>query len=139
MTIENRDLKPGTILKGRYQKQDRTCMVVEKDGKLVYQIDGTNYKSPSAAGKAITGHSCNGWVFWSIGDKPDEPIKETKAEPKKAKTDTKPAIPTAKGLNRCPNQQAVPAGKLRWTCVTCRKSFIGGKSATPKDCPTCNP
>lgn len=138
MTIENRNLKPGTILKARYHKEEHTCQVVEKDGKVVYQLGDATFKSPSAAGMAVTGHSCNGWVFWSIDKAPAK--EEAKPEPTKAATEAKkPIIEPAKGLNRCPNQQAVPGGKIRWTCNTCRKSFIGGKSATPKDCPTCNP
>jgi hypothetical protein len=28
--------------------------------------DGKEFKSPSAAGMAITGKSCNGWAFWSL-------------------------------------------------------------------------
>ena len=35
---------------------------LRKDGRISY--DGKLYDSPSAAGKAALGHSCNGWRFW---------------------------------------------------------------------------
>ena len=68
MPIENRNLKPGTKLIGRYHKQRYSCEVVENaEGKLAYRLQsGKEFKSPSAAGKAITGHACDGWVFWSV-------------------------------------------------------------------------
>ena len=60
--IENRNLKAGTRLVARYHKQSYTCEVVEGEGgKLRYRLeDGREFKSPSAAGTAITGKSCNG-------------------------------------------------------------------------------
>ena len=68
MPIENRNLTKGTKLTGRYHKQNYTCEVVENaEGKLRYRLeDGREFKSPSAAGMAITGHACDGWVFWSV-------------------------------------------------------------------------
>ena len=68
MTIENRNLKPGTRLVGRYHKQQYKCEVIEREGgKLGYRLeDGREFKSPSAAGMAITGHACDGWVFWAV-------------------------------------------------------------------------
>jgi|GEM_PF-7116615 len=68
MPIENRNLQPGTRLVGRYHKQPYVCEVVEGEGgKLRYRLeDGREFNSPSAAGMAITGHACDGWVFWSV-------------------------------------------------------------------------
>src|SRR5208283_628865 len=68
MPIENRNLTKGTKLTGRYHKQSYSCEVVENaEGKLMYRLeDGREFKSPSAAGMAITGHACDGWVFWSV-------------------------------------------------------------------------
>ena len=61
MPIENRDLEPGTVLTARYKKQHRTCAVVQTDAGLRYKLDdGTEHKSPSSAGKAVTGGACNG-------------------------------------------------------------------------------
>ncbi len=69
MPINDRNLKPGTRLVGKYHKQTYTCEVVEVEGKLKFRLqDGREFKSPSAAGMAITGKSCNGWAFWSVQD-----------------------------------------------------------------------
>lgn len=39
-----------------------------EEGKVMYRLeDGREFKSPSAAGTAITGKACNGWAFWSVG------------------------------------------------------------------------
>ncbi len=65
MAMKNRELKAGMVLTGHYHKVEYTCEVVEKDDKLVYRVLGDDYKSISAAGKSVTGHPCNGWVFWS--------------------------------------------------------------------------
>ncbi len=101
MSIEDRSLKPGTILVARYKKQDHRCTVVEgEDGKTVYRVHGgEDHKSPSAAGSAVMGGvACNGWRFWSV-EGAEEP-KKAKAKPKakgKAKADPKPkAEPKAK-------------------------------------------
>lgn len=69
MPINDRNLKPGTKLAARYHKQSYACEVVEREGsKLSYRLeDGREFKSPSAAGMAITGKACNGWAFWKCG------------------------------------------------------------------------
>ncbi len=88
MPIENRELAAGTRLVARYKKQDRTCEVVETADGLRYRLDdGTEHRSPSSAGKAVTGGSCNGWVFWSV-EGTEKPKREPKAKadkPVKAK------------------------------------------------------
>ena len=68
MPIENRNLEPGTRLVARYHKQSYYCYVKKGlDGSLRYLLeDGGEFKSLSAAGKGITGKSCNGWAFWSL-------------------------------------------------------------------------
>ena len=67
MPIHDRNLKAGTKLIGKYHKQPYKCEVVEVEGKLRFRLeDGREFKSPSAAGMAITGHPCDGWVFWSV-------------------------------------------------------------------------
>src|SRR5208283_990100 len=64
--IENRNLTTGTHLTARYRKQIHSCEVADKEGKLFFRLaDGREFKSPSAAGTAITGGACNGWAFWS--------------------------------------------------------------------------
>jgi hypothetical protein len=57
MPIHDRNLKAGTTLTGKYHKQPYKSEVVEIEGKLRFRLeDGREFKSPSAAGMAITGH-----------------------------------------------------------------------------------
>ena len=67
-----RDLPaPGTALTGRFKGQTYSATIVEAEdsptGKVV-EYDGKRYTSPSAAAKAVTGHSINGWLFWQASD-----------------------------------------------------------------------
>jgi hypothetical protein len=109
MTIKDRDLQPGTRLVARYHKQQYTCEVVQREGdKLRYRLDdGREFKSPSAAGTAITGKACNGWVFWSVVETAEAAsVVETK-----------------------------PEGQTRWYCRECGQSFIAPTGETPEACP----
>ena len=63
-----RQLPPvGTTLTGKSKGQAHTAVIVEaKDraaGRAVRYGDQL-FASLSAAGKAVTGHPTNGWVFW---------------------------------------------------------------------------
>ena len=91
MSIEDRNLKPGTTLVARYKKQEHRAEVVEGEkGNVLYKLeDGREFTSPSAAGSAVMGGvACNGWRFWSV-EGAEEP-KATKAKPKaKAKAEPK--------------------------------------------------
>jgi len=63
-----RQLPPvGTTLTGKSKGQVHTAVIVEaKDrpaGRAVKYGDQL-FASVSAAGKAVTGHPTNGWVFW---------------------------------------------------------------------------
>jgi hypothetical protein len=91
--IENRNLTKGMRLTARYHKQDYSCEVVEGEvGKLRYRLeDGREFKSPSAAGMAITSGSCNGWAFWSVAV--DAKPAETPLETKPAETTTATVAP----------------------------------------------
>jgi hypothetical protein len=151
MPIENRNLIKGTKLTGRCHKQSYTCEVVEDaEGKLRYHLeDGREFKSPSAAGMAITGHSCDGWKFWSLQ------IEETAPAPKAENQEAVPAAetnqtvepvaepaPTAAktdpkktGVFLVPNQKGVPEGQIRWFCRDCGKSFIASAVEVPGFCP----
>ena len=65
MAIQDRNLSVGTKLYARYKGATHTAEVVDKEGKPGYRLaDGREFKSPSAAGTAITGLACNGWAFW---------------------------------------------------------------------------
>jgi hypothetical protein len=65
--IEDRNLKPGTVLVARYKKRDHRCEVVKgAEGKVAFRVNGKEYGSPSAAGSAVMGGTaCNGWRFWT--------------------------------------------------------------------------
>lgn len=58
------DMTVGTRLVATYKGATHEAEVV--DGGLYRLADGRTFKSPSSAGKAITGQSVNGWKFWSI-------------------------------------------------------------------------
>jgi hypothetical protein len=92
MSIENRNLTPGAVLVGRYHKAEFRCTVIQGEGdKVRYQLsDGREFKSPSAAGMAITGHACDGWIFWSIETTPTPAAPE--AETASTQTDAAAAI-----------------------------------------------
>ena len=154
MPIENRNLTKGTKLTGRYHKQSYSCEVVENaEGKLRYRLqDGRELKSPSAAGMAITGHACDGWVFWSV--QTEENATANVQSQESATTETSPATkteqpkttpepaqnaaksdPKKSGVFLVPNQKGVPEGQIRWHCRECGKSFIASAVEVPGICP----
>lgn len=47
--------------------------IVNKSGTIRY--DGAVYNSPSAAGRAVKGKNCHGWLFWEFRDKKGEWVK----------------------------------------------------------------
>ena len=64
-------IKAGLTLVGKYKGEEHTCEVVEHDERLHFVLPkGRVFKSPSAAGKAVTGTATNGYRFWSIPDNP---------------------------------------------------------------------
>ena len=132
MAISNREIKSGMVLTGRYHKVEHTCEVVEKDGKLVYRIMGEDYKSISAAGSSVTGHPCNGWVFWSESTtKAEEVLQPVQTEVTKTEAvEDKQSV-----CRRNPNQKGVPQGQVRWHCYACRKSFLLPAGQVPAGCP----
>ena len=71
-----RELPPvGTTLTATYKGQGHTAVIVEaKDrpaGRAVRYGDQL-FASLSAAAKAVTGHSANGWAFWRAAEKSQE-------------------------------------------------------------------
>ena len=120
MTIEDRNLKPGTKLVARYKGQEQAAEVVETEDGIRYRLaDGTAYKSPSSAGSAVMGgNACNGWRFWTVA-------AQNGAAPAKKQR-------TAKARK--------PAGfKLmddgRFWCSACMDAFEAPKGVTPIGCP----
>lgn len=159
MPIEDRNLKAGTKLVARYHKQSYSCQVVGSEGgKLRYRLaDGREFKSPSGAGMAITGHACDGWVFWSVemataapAPQPTENFlvgTQPTAETTLGEGGQESPVPAAvlapaaqsdaakKAFFRTPNQKGVPEGQTRWYCHDCGKSFLAATGQTPRACP----
>ena len=138
MPIENRNLKPGTKLTGRYHKQSYSCEVVENaEGKRRYRLeDGREFKSPSAAGMAITGHACDGWIFWSVETTAPVPETEQKEAPTEVTAQNADKADSKKtGVFLVPNQKGVPEGQIRWFCRDCGKSFMASAVEMPGVCP----
>ena len=138
MPIENRDLKPGTTLVARYKKQDYKAEVVQTDDGVRYRLNGTDYKSPSAAGSAIMdGNACNGWRFWSPlgenGARAESAAKKEKAAPK-AKANRRPlaAVGAAERSGKAGFKQLEDG---RFFCSVCMDAFDAPKGITPLGCP----
>jgi hypothetical protein len=162
--IQDRNLKAGTKLVGKYQHKEHTCIVTEKDGKIYFMVDGDAtkvFKSPSAAGTAVTGHACDGWHFWSIASEVsftnierhiDKAIRagklktpraiptydETVTKIDKMEKAEKPKPPKT-GVYRLPNQKGAPAGLTRYYCFDCSSPFPAKSDIKNPACPNCHP
>jgi hypothetical protein len=142
MSIKDRNLTVGTKLVGKYHKQQHTCQVVAGEGdKVRYKLsDGREFKSPSAAGMAITGHACDGWVFWSVETATENSQAENQQEANANVTENTsqmaPEATTAKkNFLRTPNQRGAPQGQTRWFCAECGESFLAPYGEIPTACP----
>jgi len=154
--IKDRNLTPGTKLTGRYHKEEHTCEVTSGEvGKLKYRLqDGREFKSPSAAGMAITGHACDGWTFWSLAaavdSKPAEIVPEAvvSAEtptPEQVheqtwttvviSTEEKPSEAKKTGTYKMRNQKGAPKGQARWFCYDCAEPFNAPSTEKHAVCP----
>src|SRR5438105_3883535 len=109
MPIQDRNLGVGTKLYARYKGQTYTAEVVLNpeatgDRPMGYKVEGKDelFKSPSAAGTAITEKACNGWAFWSVGDGAEStgPVTSTKARPPAASTSTITPAPKPQAKRR---------------------------------------
>ena len=141
MSIENRELEPGTKLVAKYKKEEHRAEVVAgEEGKVKYRLaDGRQFKSPSSAGTAITGKACNGWAFWSIesgsaqtGSEESENSEAMAEDPENTET---PEQTSAAGFRRVPNQKGVEEGQIRLYCDACQKSFTAPADQQPENCP----
>ncbi|MHB8685021.1 MAG: DUF2924 domain-containing protein [Dehalococcoidia bacterium] len=133
MPIEDRNLEPGTVLTARYRKQEHTCEVVQTAEGLRYRLDdGTEHKSPSAAGKAVTGGACNGWVFWSVAGT-EKPKREAKARADKPEKPAPAKKPAAKKSAKKPAKGKVKAIRAKdvpsYGCGGCGATFGSQKAA----------
>ena len=112
MAIQDRNLSVGTKLYARYKGQTHTAEVIEKEGGTAYRLaDGREFKSPSAAGTAVTGLACNGWAFWSVGEPGEStgPVTSTKTRP--AAKITPAPKPAGKGRGKKGQTAELPASE----------------------------
>jgi hypothetical protein len=112
MAISDRNLTPGTTLWARYRGTVHTAEVVEDpllppgQTAIRYRLaDGRAFKSPSAAGTAITGKACNGWAFWSVGEPTAKPAKAERATGSKRSVN---AVPKPEKKSRPRKEREVP-------------------------------
>ena len=59
-------LAVGDVLIPAQKHPQRPVLERDADGRMVIRIGTETFSSPSAAGKAITGSSTNGWVFFRL-------------------------------------------------------------------------
>ena len=121
-----------------YKKEEyRAEVIAGEGGKVKYRLTGgREFKSPSAAGTAITGKACNGWAFWSVdlGDPPREPeTVDAQAEDSPEPEAADP--PASAGFRRVPNQRGVGEGEIKLYCDACQKSFTAPSDQQPESCP----
>ena len=134
MAITDCNLNVGTQLHAKYKGVTYRAEVVlhpnaTGDRPIAYKVEGKDelFKSPSAAGTAITEKACNGWAFWTVGEPPlaTEPEPATEAA-KPAKTRrTKKAAPTSESSE----PPAIPEGTIgqhangKLACEVCGAEF----------------
>src|SRR5437660_2203154 len=118
MAIQDRNLSVGTKLYARYKGQTHTAEVVLNpeatgDRPIGYKVEGKDdlFKSPSAAGTAITQKACNGWAFWSVGAGAEGtgPVTSTQARPPAKSTITPAPKPETKRRGRKTGSEEPPA------------------------------
>ena len=118
MAIQDRNLSVGTKLYARYKSQTYRAEVVLNptatgDRPIAYKVEGKDelFKSPSAAGTAITEKACNGWAFWSVGDGAENtgPVTSTKTRP--ASKITPAPKPAGKGRGKKGQTAELPASE----------------------------
>jgi len=134
-----RDQAHSQVQKGGIQ--GRSCSRRGWEGQ--YRLaDGREFKSPSAAGTAITGKACNGWAFWSLepDGAPAEPLElEGSQDHGEAAEDAEtPVQPPSAGFRRVPNQKGVEDGQVRLYCDACKTSFTTPADQQPETCPDCH-
>ena len=56
----------GSSFERNYKGKAFRMELIRIKDKLVYRVSGTDYSSPSAAAKSITGPEVNGWKFWNM-------------------------------------------------------------------------
>ena len=131
MPIDDRNLEAGTRLVAQYKGIDHALTVEQTDAGLRYRLeDGREFKSPSAAGKAVMGGiACNGWRFWSVAGQVPAHWGRPKAR-KATKAAKKPAPKRAKKAPKPKAKAARAASRDAYGCGACGETFPTMKAAT---------
>jgi hypothetical protein len=59
--------KPGATFERKWRDRlYRLRVIVKKDGKVAFEVEGSVFATPSEAAKSITKQEVNGWRFWHI-------------------------------------------------------------------------
>ncbi len=124
MSIEDRNLAPGTKLVARYKGKEYAAEVVKTEEGVRYRLEGgREFKSPSSAGSAIMGGSaCNGWRFWSLAGSEE-------AKPRK------PAKKSGKGKSNAGTGLISRLEDGRFFCSACQEPFEAPEGVEPQGCP----
>jgi hypothetical protein len=124
MSIEDRNLAPGTKLVARYKGKEYAAEVVKTEEGVRYRLeDGREFKSPSSAGSAVMGGSaCNGWRFWSLAGSEEAKLK-------------KAAKKSGKGKFNPGNGLIERMDDGRYFCSACQEVFDAPKGVEPQGCP----
>lgn len=128
MAIQHRTLETGSMLAGTYKKERYECRVEEEEGgKQAFVLgDGRRFKSPSAAASAVMdGKAVNGWLFWTLAG------VEATQRPETAKL---ASVASGQLIRRLLNQKGIEAGKARYWCNACMKSFVDSAGEMPTKC-----
>lgn len=155
--ITNRDLAPGTVLVARYRSQvyrlryqDEAFVFIEPES-----FSAKLFRSPSAAGREVTGSATNGWRFFQLDDG-SEPARTPRT--RKAKSAVQIDDETAKAavgavrakkatqgkpvervrmVQRMPNQKGAAEGMTRYYCSWEADGFQHPTGQTFDACPQC--
>src|SRR6266508_4053897 len=125
MAIQDRNLSVGTKLYARYKGQTYTAEVIEKEGGTAYRLaDGREFKSPSAAGTAITKKRPAATIT-------PAPQPQTKGRGKKGQPAEPPANDDQGGDEaRDDAPTAAQDDGQPVTCAECHETFPGVQAAT---------
>ena len=108
MPITDRSLSSGTVLVAKYKGREHRATVGKgENGKIRYRLaDGREFRSPSAAGKAITGTACNGWRFWGVAGDAGAATQATRGATSADTAPTRPARPHGPDCGETRRQRA---------------------------------
>lgn len=85
-------LQEGTRLQASHKGKTYECKAIEvtPKGRNIFEYEGKRYGSLSAAGKVVTGHATNGWIFWHIVE--GGPVSGTFMGPDEYASAAKPTV-----------------------------------------------